>query len=90
MAFDVTTRDAGKFPEREYLPTPTIVSDERDYQIGEHFWARMDEGLVVIMLNENGYFYVCGGWECPVDNFEFVSKIELPEGFTSQDIYHLS
>lgn len=52
---------------------------QTEIKIGTHFWALMDDRLVVMLRCEDG-FYVCGGWEgdIPIDKFEFVSEIKKP------------
>ena len=55
------------------------VMTQTEIKIGTHFWALMDDRLVVMLRCEDG-FYVCGGWEgdIPIDKFEFVSEIKKP------------
>lgn len=58
---------------------------------GAHFWAKMD-GKLVMMAKFDSQFYVCGGWEVPVnvDEFEFIESVSLPKGYSTNDLYYIS
>lgn len=57
---------------------------------GDHFWAKLDGKLAVFMYQRDGYMYVCGDWECgfSLSELEFVSKIDIPKGYTKKDLYY--
>jgi len=64
--------------------------EKSDLKNGDHFWALMHGKLVILIKTEYGYF-ACGAWECSIKEFEFeiISKIELPEGFTVNQLYYI-
>jgi hypothetical protein len=57
---------------------------------GEHFWAEMNNFLVVVIKATEDDFFVCGGWECPVPkySFKFISIIDKPIGYEKKDVYY--
>ncbi len=61
-----------------------------DIQNGTHFWAKMDEEIVMMCRGKYG-FYVCGAWEQPIissDEFEFIQAVDLPKGYSVSDLYY--
>jgi hypothetical protein len=58
---------------------------------GDHFWAKLDDKLVAMMLDHEGDYLVCGGWECSVraEEFEFIEMIPLPNGYSVDQLYYL-
>lgn len=85
---------------------PIILTDEEkkvfsefakrvnELKNGQHFWATMtDSGsteLVMMMKDNKGNYYVCGGWECPIDerSFKIIELISFPNGFTADNLYY--
>lgn len=60
-----------------------------DIPIGSHFWALMDNKLVIIIKCGDGY-YVCGGWECNINfkYFKFIEYISVPMGYKEKELYY--
>ena len=57
---------------------------------GQHCWATCDGKLMVVLKEEDGYFQVCGAWECGIgiDNIELISIIERPELHENTELYY--
>jgi hypothetical protein len=70
--------------------TATILKAS-ELQAGTHFWAMHDDQLVMMMKDEEGYYYVCGGWECsiPENSIEVIEIVHLPKGYTVNQLYYL-
>lgn len=93
---EITTRDAGRWQEprshitkTEDLPMTELQKQLDDMPDGQHFWGILDGKLCVMMYDNRGYCYVCGGWEVPVTTEKVVSLIDIPEGYTVNDLYFL-
>jgi hypothetical protein len=61
------------------------------WEPGQHFWAKMDDKLVMMMKSDVDEYHVCGAWECGVRKGEFdvIKVISLPAGFSNTDLYYL-
>lgn len=57
---------------------------------GDHFWALLDNELVVMIKTEYGYF-AAGSWEGSISESEliFISKIEKPKAYETVKPYYL-
>jgi len=62
-------------------------------QTGDHFWGKVigHGDIAVFMKDINNEFYACGSWECPFreSDIEFISKIDLPNGYNKSNLYYL-
>lgn len=58
--------------------------------IGQHFWAKMDGHLVMMMKTKQNDFDVCGPWEggAGITEFEIIELVGLPKGFSTNDLYY--
>jgi hypothetical protein len=60
---------------------------------GTHFWAKVitedKEKLLMLMKTKDGY-YACGAWECSFnkDEFDIIAEVELPEGYSFDNLYY--
>jgi hypothetical protein len=61
-----------------------------DLPSGSHFWAKMDNRLVMMMKDGRGDYYVCGGWECPIreEYFEIIEIVPRPVGHEDAKLYY--
>ncbi len=48
---------------------------------GSHFWALMDNELIILIKDYSSLYYCCGAWEGSINemDFEFISYIKKPE-----------
>ncbi|HYH15342.1 MAG TPA: hypothetical protein VD794_08980 [Flavisolibacter sp.] len=68
------------------------VIDANKLPVGTHFWAKMDDHIVVIMKSDDeDTYYVCGGWECALraSDFEVIAVIPFPNGYRTQQLYYI-
>lgn len=57
--------------------------------VHSHFWAEMDNQIVVINKTTSGYT-VAGPWECEVKESDFyvIELIQIPTGYTWENLYY--
>lgn len=59
-------------------------------KIGDHFWALLDNHLVIMAYEhaDEGY-YLCGSWEIAVKRSEFqvIEIISKPKGYENVEYY---
>jgi len=60
-----------------------------DLKPGQHFWAKKDNELVMLMKSDNNDCYPCGGWEGAFLNFEIIELVEVPKLAKNLNFYYL-
>ena len=64
---------------------------------GEHYWALLDDKLIIVMCEDadnefQGYFTVCGPWEETIraseEELKLVERIKKPLGYASKETYY--
>jgi hypothetical protein len=67
-----------------------VFKNKDDLKAGDHFWALIDEQLVMMMMDKEGKHYVCGGWECEInpDDFDIIELIKFPIGYSEESLYY--
>ena len=59
--------------------------------IGEHYWATLDDRLLVVLRDKDGY-EVCGPWECGLlldaKRLVILEHIKRPAGHESTVLYY--
>jgi len=61
--------------------------------VGDHAWALMDGKTCVVILDEDGDYYVAGGWEVPLNwpsggDVEILEIINRPRGHYDTPNYY--
>lgn len=57
---------------------------------GDHFWALLDSKIIMMMMDKDGDFTVCGPWECPIreSDFEIIQLVDFPDGYDASKLYY--
>jgi hypothetical protein len=60
-------------------------------EAGQHCWAISAGKLLVVLKIEDGWYEVCGAWECGIgaEKIEIISIIDRPADHLSTKLYYL-